>query len=255
MAFDPELIVLAGALAGGLAAWTGVGAGWSFALLAWAGVPLPGVLFVAKLTCAGTDASAWLGSVAAIKTPQWVPWCKRLLPGISAGCLGALCVLGLPSWASAGVWAAALLGAAGITIAAAPVGRPTRAGPIDPVRKPAARRTAVAHAWCSRLLGLYIGACGIGAGLIQLALARVAGRDPHDARTEQRVLGAGANLGAAGLLAVLTPVALGELAWPLWLLALSQAIGAGLVSLLLSRRKAKACATMTDSSLSDPPPR
>lgn len=234
MAIDPGLIVIAivGAMVGGLAAWTSLGAGLSFALLALVGVPLPGALFVTKLACAGTDASAWLASRNHPMARATKLQSKHLLPGIVAGCVGATCVVFLPGWAAAGIWITALLSASALAGAA-----------------------TSARTWQNQLLGLYIGACGIGAGLIQFTLARIARRDPHEAQVERRVLGTGANLGSAVLLAALTPVALGDLAWQLWLLALSQAIGAGLVARLLSRRAAKACETIPDPILSDQIPR
>jgi len=151
---DPWTIGLLGAASGALASITGWGAGLALPLLAWLGTPLAAALLSIKLGFALIDTVAWVAARRATQFAAVPGGPLPSLPGraaaqtVAGGAAGALGVLVAPAGAELAAPLAGLL----LAILA---GRPWRGG-----------RQAKAAVLARAGLSLYIGGCGIGAGLL-----------------------------------------------------------------------------------------
>jgi hypothetical protein len=102
--------------------------------------------------------------------------------------------------------------------------------------------TAVERSVCAASLALYIGGCGLGAGLLARRMSRQTAHsnDAHGATTNALALCALSNLGAAAALVLAAPLGHAQLDAGFVGLACTQAMGAGL-AIAWRRRQPRLC--------------
>lgn len=204
MSADPIVILCVGGAVGAVSTVVGLGAGAAFLLLPWAGVSLPAALLCVKAVMAAQDLCAWIGlgtgasargdrGVAAARAASLTRAHARThIATAAGGALGAAITVCAPAIGAAALMAGALIAA-----------------------------------WRDRRwLAVYVGGCGVGAGLLQRVHAARSHAPDGAWRSAAVELGTVANAAAVLVLWALMPIAGTQWAWEVALLAIGQAGGA-----------------------------